>query len=279
MTDRKPWEARLAALKAQSGADAANAMNPPKGYRDELQRKGIAPKDHHRDNVKKIKALEQEAAEKRRQEEERRNSEPFMMEQFKGVESRLSAEPKAAPESKHYFLKKKEEPACPAPSNSQHKKKKEKGKPPVPAKDDVAALPHKERKNVISKNIREVCSAKPKREEKQEALYMEKKDFGKVPDYIINRKIELAMQAEQKKKEEEQKAIPPGMVLMSEEERQKTLELLYQNREKIENDMQHLPLTIETPSMINKQNQLFAKLKEVEDAIKVFSRKQVFISV
>lgn len=69
--------------------------------------------------------------------------------------------------------------------------------------------------------------------------------------------------------EEEAKSIPPGMVLMSEEERQKTLDMLFQSKAKIEEDLRGMPLVVETPSMMNKQNQLYAKLREVEEALKV----------
>jgi len=45
-----------------------------------------------------------------------------------------------------------------------------------------------------------------------------------------------------------------------------------------QDDLRRLPLRIETASQIQRQNGLLDKVKEIEDAIKVFSRSPVYIS-
>ena len=65
---------------------------------------------------------------------------------------------------------------------------------------------------------------------------------------------------------------------MSQEEREETLKLLQKNKLEIETAISKLPLTIETPSMIKYQKELSNKLKETENAIKIFSKKIVFIA-
>lgn len=78
--------------------------------------------------------------------------------------------------------------------------------------------------------------------------------------------------------EKERERLPPGMTLMAEEERQKTVELLTQNKEKITREISSMPLTIETPTLVEKHNMLHEKLREIEEAMKLFTRKKVYIT-
>ena len=74
------------------------------------------------------------------------------------------------------------------------------------------------------------------------------------------------------------KDVPPGMIRMTEEERQKTLELLRGNKAQAEDDFRRLPFRIETPSQIERQQKLIGKIKEIDEALKVFSRSPVYIT-
>lgn len=72
---------------------------------------------------------------------------------------------------------------------------------------------------------------------------------------------------------------PPaaGMRLMPEDERLETLEVLKKNREEVDRAIQQLPLRIETPSAIRRKEDLERRLREIEDAIKIFSRPKVLV--
>eukprot|EP00798_Chlamydomonas_sp_ICE-L_P001582 gene1582-32970_t len=48
--------------------------------------------------------------------------------------------------------------------------------------------------------------------------YLTKKDYGRVPEYIVDRKIEMAERMEQEQRDKDAARIPPGLRLMSEEE-------------------------------------------------------------
>ena len=63
------------------------------------------------------------------------------------------------------------------------------------------------------------------------------------------------------------------MKKMPEKERLETVQLLETNKKEIEFAIQKLPLTIETPSMIKHEKNLRKQLKETENAIKIFSKK------
>lgn len=45
----------------------------------------------------------------------------------------------------------------------------------------------------------------------------------------------------------------------------------------VERQIQKLPIVIETPSMIRHRNELEARMREIEDAFKVFRRPKVLV--
>jgi hypothetical protein len=79
--------------------------------------------------------------------------------------------------------------------------------------------------------------------------------------------------------EKEAALIPQGMRIMPEEERLETLRILDANREEVEGEIQKLPFIIETPSGLKHKNQLENRLKEIDDARRIFSRSKVLVKV
>ena len=66
---------------------------------------------------------------------------------------------------------------------------------------------------------------------------------------------------------------------LSEEERLMTLNGLYESQKEIMGLIEKLPITLRTMASKNRKDELEKKLDEIEEAIKTFSRKQVFIKV
>lgn len=66
---------------------------------------------------------------------------------------------------------------------------------------------------------------------------------------------------------------------MPEEERKETLKVLDTNRAAVEADIQQLPFVIETPSAIKHKNVLEKRLREIEEARKIFSRPKVLVKI
>ncbi|GLC39541.1 hypothetical protein PLESTB_001628700 [Pleodorina starrii] len=126
-----------------------------------------------------------------------------------------------------------------------------------------------------------VASVRPPRPEKRDSAekYLNKKDYGQVPQYLLERKMQMAADMEAAARAKEAALIPPGMRLMPEEERVETLELLKKNREEVERAIQALPLRIETLSAVRRKEELERRLKEIEDALKIFSRPKVLVHV
>jgi len=94
----------------------------------------------------------------------------------------------------------------------------------------------------------------------------------------LYRKIEEAEAEARKQKAAEDAKIPAGMVRMEESERIHTLEMLQESHKRIMHDISRFPLVIETESRKRQKNALDDKLKEVEEAIKTFSKKIVYIT-
>merc|ERR1740123_2615343 len=100
-----------------------------------------------------------------------------------------------------------------------------------------------------------------------------------LPEYIIKRKLEKE-ELEQKKMEAMEAAkIPSGMRIMTEQEKAETLAILAENKRTVIEQIEHLPLVIETPSMIKHQSSLNKKLKEIEKNIAIFQKPTVFVAM
>ena len=131
-------------------------------------------------------------------------------------------------------------------------------------------------KNIITKIQKANNSNKLKeyydRKEKENPYH---KEYGKIPKYIENMKLENEKKSEMEKLRKETAKYPKGTRLLSEEERLFTLEKLKQSRDDINKVIEKLPITSDTQAFRNKKEELFKKLDEIENAIEIFSKKSV----
>lgn len=163
-------------------------------------------------------------------------------------------------------------------------------KPPVPRTSMLSS--HRsslsqENKNYVSENAKSVIRQSRERIASRDSSRPEEKEngkkhenFGKVPSYILDRKAKAEEEARKKAEEDAARnnGIPPGMILMPEEERLATLATLQENLRKVQNELGHFPIVVETMSRKRAKAELEAKLKEIEDAISLFSKKRVLIA-
>jgi hypothetical protein len=105
------------------------------------------------------------------------------------------------------------------------------------------------------------------------------REYGKTPRYIQNMKIEAEKQKEIDLLKKEEEKYPKGTRLLSEEERVFTLNKLIESKKEIENLLSKLPITMASQAAKNKQEELYKKLDEIDNAITTFSRKKVFVKV
>ena len=103
--------------------------------------------------------------------------------------------------------------------------------------------------------------------------------YGQVPGYLQQRKKRWEEEERIREMNKPDQDCPEGMVCMPEEERLNTLAVLTQSEEEAKRELFSMPLTVETIAHTKKKNALEAKLKEIEDAKKIFSRPKVFIAM
>jgi hypothetical protein len=104
-------------------------------------------------------------------------------------------------------------------------------------------------------------------------------DFGRVPEYLEERKARWAAEEKEERRRRPDPNCPPGMCLMSEEERCDTLDTLQASKNESLVQLRHLPFVVETPTMKKRQEFLEGKLREIDNAIAIFSKKKVYVAM
>lgn len=278
---------------------------PENGYRGALVKKGIQPKNHMRDNVKELKLAEMRNRQKR--DDEARPSKPlYKLPQFKDVESRLydtAPEKENSPRRLHnedtdnrQFLTKgqseqrredlarekrliREELERKMEDERQYAERQNTPrKAPVPRPDELALIKAPSNSDFITRNKMNAMTMAAKRGSQDDVEYRHE-EYGKVPQYLEDRKAEWAEQEAEQRRRRPDPDCPPGMILMPEAERISTLQVLEQSREEAMQQMRKLPFVIETPSMRKKQDFLEGKLREIDRALGIFSKPKVYVAL
>ena len=105
-----------------------------------------------------------------------------------------------------------------------------------------------------------------------------KRNYGRVPAYLRERKLEMLAARRDAEAAERAAHIPPGMRVLPEEERLETLEILRVNRADVEEKLRALPIAkTDSQTLRRRKSELEARLAEIEDAQKVFERKTVLV--
>ena len=148
--------------------------------------------------------------------------------------------------------------------------------------DNKIILP-KIQKNYIRENRQLIIENKIPLKHKQNGEDMshnnKHKDYGKIPEYIKKYELERELKKEELKRKEEASKYPKGTKLLSEDERISTLNGLLENKKEITNQLEKMPITTRTNSIRIRKEELLNKLEEIEKAIEMFSKKQVFVKI
>lgn len=107
--------------------------------------------------------------------------------------------------------------------------------------------------------------------------YMTKREYGQVPAYLVERKFQMAKEMRAREEAREAARVPAGMRLMPESERQETLALLERNRGEVEAALAAMPIIVETHTLRRRKDDLERRLAEIEEATRVFSRREVLV--
>ena len=139
--------------------------------------------------------------------------------------------------------------------------------------------PHQNNKNFIKENkyvIKNIEKPVVPSKSEQNPFHH---DFGKLPQYIKNMRIENEIRKQEEIKRKEEEKYPKGTRLLSEEERLATLKKLQESKYDIQQLIEKLPITMHSNQAKIKQKELYTKLDEIENAINTFSRKKVFVKI
>mmetsp|Transcript_15973 Transcript_15973/g.33520 ORF Transcript_15973/g.33520 Transcript_15973/m.33520 type:complete len:303 (+) Transcript_15973:904-1812(+) len=128
--------------------------------------------------------------------------------------------------------------------------------------------------SVLNATRTSVTSMSPQQNEPAERH----KSYGKIPAYIINRREKIERQEQERKMLQEKAPPAPGLVLMAESERLETLRLLEENEEKERHALQNIPFSMNGHRAARLRDVIEFRLKEIEDAKKIFSNPRVFVS-
>lgn len=102
---------------------------------------------------------------------------------------------------------------------------------------------------------------------------------GRVPKYLQKRQKEWQEQEEDRVASIPDPEMPPGHRRMDDTERKATLTKLQQTQTELLQQLGHMPIRNDTVRIRRKKEEIEAKLAEIEEAIKIFSRSKVFVKL
>ena len=155
------------------------------------------------------------------------------------------------------------------------------GKPPIPSQKETPFLLPKINRNYVKENIRLIVENKiptKKYASNVNSNTEEKhKNFGKVPEYIKKYEQERENERQEKIRKQMEMKYPKGTRLLSDEERVKTLNALIKAQQENSLQLEKMPITNRTFKLQQRKEELIRTLNEIDKAIEMFSKKQVFV--
>lgn len=287
--------------KRNPGKDSIGQyLCPENGVREQMERRGIKPKDHMRDNFRELKEAQIRARELR-EEQNRPAKELYKLSQFKDVSARVYESSEKQPirrasfDSKEFLARgeaerrreelARENRAARLEINAKLEEAKYYADRPitprkaaVPRSNEIAPLAGPSNADFIKRNKLKAITMQSKRTDEGNDSAFRHEEYGRVPEYLEERKAKWAEEEEEARRRRPDPNCPPGMCLMPEEERVSTLEILQQSKEEALNQLRKLPFVVETPTMKKKQEYLEGKLREIEGALVIFSKPKVYIA-
>lgn len=261
-----------------------------------MARNGIKPRDHMKENSRNLKAAQRKNQEDK-EEASRPKKELYKLPQFKEAQSRVYDEIESSPRrgSEGNFLargaseKRREDQiyAGKLARREVDRKLREAAdlavQPPSPRKASVpretAPTAPKSNENFIARNkVKAMCMRAPEHHEREDEG-AHHREYGRVPEYLEERKAQWEEAASERRRRAPDPNAPAGMCAMPEEERQATLQTLTQSKKECMHLLERMPFVIETPSMRKRQQDLENKIREIENAISIFSKPKVYVAM
>ena len=154
-------------------------------------------------------------------------------------------------------------------------------RPPVPRQNDIPKSKSPMKKNLILENWKNAPKTKKLHPEKPVTWYTDKKDFGKVPEYLS--KVKREYEDENAYWDEVREAMlpedyEPRCRLLSEQERQEILEGLNANLNDLKKRYGSMSFGMDHLSFRKRKVDMEREMAQIEADIKTFSRQNVYIT-
>merc|ERR1712070_855024 len=156
-------------------------------------------------------------------------------------------------------------------------------KPTVPTRSEKPVMGLVTSKNFITCNAVENILAVPKKTDVRQVSCMNKKGYGKVPQYLEEVKGEIQdeynyiMQMQEAQEEADQDGNFGRTRMISENERVEMLNGLKTNWDRINKAYQTLSFTLDTPAKKQRKEEFEAQLEQIERDIERLSKRNVFV--
>ena len=286
-------------------ARMAELLHPTSGIREAQIRRGITPRDHAKDNRLKLKEM-QLKNKQRREAVAAAAASPKLQSstKFAAVGSRVAAQlarpasaaslPTHTPELRNFSCPKPCGPAgrvftawAPPPllnEGGADLPRREKRNPPVPLRQPPPPKPPPV--DFVKRNT-ELSSLTPRKAVAAVAAASpgsppgtggKSRHHGRLPPYLLDRKLELAQAAEAKANAAKPRECPEGTHVLAEEERQRVLDLVRRGQERMHKELDAMPFVVDTYGLKEKQLQLTRQLQQLDAAEKAFSRTKVIVT-
>ncbi|ORZ36041.1 calmodulin-binding-domain-containing protein [Catenaria anguillulae PL171] len=270
--------------KHSSSAAIHDALNPSRGIRDDIARRGGTPKNHAKENARQLKVMQEKMRAKKEAQE-------LLAKQAAGVGKRApgSAAYSHVP-SRLYLASSSSSSSSPSSGASTPLHT---APSPVPPKrrstlSSTSSLTGGGRSSTTSTSASPLTKSSMKKSASSGSLddnpappVDRKTKVGEVPAYLVQRKQEWAKQEEERRQKQiEKETWPPGTVPVPEDERLATLQYLQQSQKELTLELSRFPITL-TPASVQRyrrQQEVLAKLREVEKGIEVYSQARVFMA-
>nr|KAG5709343.1 hypothetical protein BaRGS_029192 [Batillaria attramentaria] len=199
---------------------------------------------------------------------------------------------KVPPPTTDHFLKKHEkEPVLPRKEKFAYPDENSR-RPPVPKKDDRPLMGLKTTKNFITTNAVEAITSVPAKPEKKfadtrigdthnlipsglEPVFVHKKDFGEVPNYLSRRNQEMQRAQEEYNAYIAEHFRRGALQQLSEEERHSIIDGLKANWEDIHKQYQGLSVVTDTTPKKNRKERMEAQMKQLEKDIELLEKHSI----
>ncbi|XP_036130723.1 enkurin domain-containing protein 1 [Molossus molossus] len=248
------------------------------------------PKDHEKENLRRIKEIQKHF---REQERSREQGQPRPLKalwrspKYDKVESRVKAQlqepgPTSGTDTAH-FLRAHSRcgPGLPPPRvhSPQLNPPDPNAKGPGLGVDFIShnARTAKRAPRQHSRSLQVLAQVLEQKRQAQEHYNATQK--GHVPHYLLERRDLWRREAEARQHSQPDPAMPPGHACMPENQRLETLSNLLQSQSQLLRELVLLPAGADSLRAQGHRAELDRKLVQVEEAIKIFSRPKVFVKM